>query len=219
MSNYLKKLTAKKTLFFCNSTKEDNSIGPNQNDKLQHLPLYTGILPLIYQPGKGHFCLFHGRLSNEETSYAAIWLLEHVFNQLEIPFVIAGSNPSAHLENAAHVRQHTCLVANPSEKELQELIKKAQLVLSPAFIQEESDESLLQMLALGRHLLINPKKSTNKTIQASCHIAQTPEEFIEKTSILFETEFSEVEKLERQQIIHTKYQDQENTRKLINWLN
>ncbi|MFM1794855.1 MAG: hypothetical protein RL642_1240 [Bacteroidota bacterium] len=219
MSNYLKKLIAKKIFIFSNSPNEVSAIESKQKVQIQHLPLFTGILPLIHQSGNGHFCLFHGRLSNEETSYAAFWLLEHVFNQLEIPFVIAGSNPSLHLENAAHVRQHTCLVANPGEKELQELIKKAQLVLSPAFILEENDESLLQTLALGRHLLINPKKSTNKAIQSFCHIAHSPQEFIEKTKSLFDTAFSEEEKMRRQEIIHAKLQDQESTIKLISWLN
>jgi hypothetical protein len=42
--------------------------------------------------------------------------LQNVFNKLNLPFVIAGKNPSKRLEQLAHDHQHTCLVANPSDK-------------------------------------------------------------------------------------------------------
>lgn len=218
MNNCLKRMIAKKTTFFSSSKNFSSTFGKKSSQFSQYVPLFTGIPPIFHQPGKGHFCLFHGRLSNEETAYAAFWLLEHIFNKLEIPFVIAGSNPSSHLETAAHVRQHTCLVANPSDKEIQELIKKAQVVLSPAFTKEEADDNLLQSLALGRHLLINPKRSDDEQIKSVCHIAQSPEEFIEKTRILFETEFNEEEKYVRQQLLNNRFEDQESLQKILNWL-
>jgi hypothetical protein len=218
MSNYLKKIVAKKTTLFISPNAINVTVGQKSGYDSQLTPLFTGMPPIFHQSGMGHFCLFYGRLSNEETAYAAFWLLEHVFNKLEIPFVIAGSNPSTHLENAAHVRQHTCLVSNPGDKEMQELIKKAQVVVSPAFIQEEGDDNLLPSLALGRHILINPKKSNDKEIKSVCHIAQSPEEFIEKTKLLFETEFSEEEKYARQQLLNNRYQDQNSLAKLLNWI-
>lgn len=217
MQNYLKNLIGKQTLFFSSSTSNFLNLVAKTNNQFQTLPLFTG-LPPMYQPsGKGHFCLFIGRLSDKETAYAANWLLDHVFHQIEIPFVIAGSNPSPFLENAAHVRQHTCLVSNPSDKELQELIKKAQLILSPAFIEDEQD-NLLYSLALGRHILINPKKSTDQSIQRVCHIAQSPQEFVQKVKNLFEKEFSEEEKFSRQVVLNEKYKDETGVEKLINWL-
>jgi len=218
MSNYLKKIITKKIPLFISSISMYTAVGQKPRAQAQLAPLFTGMPPVFHQSGKGNFCLFHGRLSNEETSYAAFWLLEHVFNTLEMPFVIAGSNPSAHLENAAHVRQHTCLVANPSDKEMQELIKKAQVVVSPAFIGEEGDDNLLQSLALGRHILINPKRSKDKEIKSVCHTAESPEEFIEKTKLLFETEFTEEEKYARQQLLNNRFKDQESLEKLLNWL-
>jgi hypothetical protein len=218
MNNYLKRMVAKKTTFFSSSKKFSSTFGKKSSTYSQYIPLFTGIPPIFHQPGKGHFCLFHGRLSNEETAYAAFWLLEHIFNKLEIPFVIAGSNPSSHLETAAHVRQHTCLVANPSDKEMQELIKKAQVVLSPAFTQVEGDDNLLHALALGRHILINPKKSDDEQIKSVCHIAQSPEEFIEKTKTLFETDFSEDDKYARHHLLNIKFEDQESMQKILNWL-
>lgn len=218
MKNFLKKLIAKKISFFISSVEMAQGFKPQKPSQLNQLALFTGMPPVFHQPGTGHFCLFYGRLSDEETAYAAFWLLEHVFNTLEIPFVIAGSNPSTHLENAAHVRQHTCLVSNPGEKEMQDLIKKAQIVLSPAFIQHEEDDHLLQALALGKHVLINPKSSRKTKAHAYTHLAQSPEEFIDKTRNLFETPFCEEEKYARQHILNEKFQDEKSLEKLISWL-
>jgi hypothetical protein len=218
MNKYFKRMVSKKTTFFTSSKNLHTALNHRPDNPSQWVPLFTGMPPVFHQKDKGHFCLFHGRLSNEETAYAAFWLLEHVFNTLEIPFVIAGSNPSTHLENAAHVRQHTCLVANPGDKEMQELIKKAQIVLSPTFIQAEGDDNLLQSLALGRHILINPKRSKVKEIKSLCHTAQSPEEFIEKTKQLFETEFTEEEKYGRQQLLNDRFKDQESLDKLLSWI-
>lgn len=218
MKNYLKKLVAKKVSFFISSIQIVQGIKPQKVSQFNPVALFTGMPPMFHQPGNGHFCLFYGRLSDEETSYAAFWLLEHVFNTLEIPFVIAGSSPSSHLENAAHVRQHTCLVSNPGEKEMQDLIKKAQVVLSPAFIQQEEDDHLLQALALGKHVLVNPKGSRKTDAISHCHLAQSPEEFIEKTKTLFETPLSEEEKYARQHLLNAKFQDEQSLEKLITWL-
>jgi hypothetical protein len=218
MSRYFRRMVSQKITLFTSSKNLDALLKQKTGNHSQWVPLFTGMPPVFHQKDKGHFCLFHGRLSNEETAYAAFWLLEHVFNTLEIPFVIAGSNPSTHLENAAHVRQHTCLVTNPSDKEMQELIKKAQIVLSPTFIQAEGDDNLLQSLALGRHILINSKRSKVKEIKSLCHIAQSPEEFIEKTKQLFDTEFTEEEKYGRQQLLNDRFKDQESLDKLLSWI-
>ena len=218
MKNFLKKLIVKKISFFISSDEMVHGLMSLKSYQFNPLALFTGMPPVFHQAGNGHFCLFYGRLSDEETAYAAFWLLEHVFNTLEIPFVIAGSNPSTHLENAAHVRQHTCLVSNPGEKEMQDLIKKAQIVLSPAFIQHEEDDQLMQSLALGKHVLINPKSSRKTQAITYCHLAQSPEEFIEKTRTLFETPFSEEEKYARQHLLNAKFQDEKSLEKLISWL-
>ena len=217
MKNYLKNLIAKQTIFFSTSTNNYLNFSAKKPNQFQSLPIFTGLPPIYHPSGKGHFCLFIGRLSNKETAYAANWLLDHVFHQIEIPFVIAGSNPSSLLENAAHVRQHTCLVSNPSDKEIQELIKKAQLIVSPAFI-EDAEDNILQPLALGRHVLINPKKSSDQSIRQVCHIAQSPHEFCEQVKYLFEKEFSEEEKFSRQHVLNEKFKDETGVNQLINWL-
>ena len=68
------------------------------------------------EPGIGCFCLYHGNLSVEENEEAAIWLLNNIFNKIDVPFIIAGKHPSPRLQREVDINGHACLIANPSQK-------------------------------------------------------------------------------------------------------
>ena len=141
------------------------------------------------QSGNGSFCLYHGNLGKTEHAYTANWLLQNVFKTLEVPFVVAGDNPSEQLEEAAHEKMHTCLVSNPSEKELQDLIKKAQVNLLPSFVEQCNTGLLYQSLALGRHVLTNSKGACEMGVASTCHVADSNAAFIQMTEALFNQPF------------------------------
>ncbi len=61
---------------------------------IDYLPLYLPDWKVQAQEGLGTYCLYHGDLSVEENEYAVKWLLKNVFNKIEIPFVVAGKDPS-----------------------------------------------------------------------------------------------------------------------------
>ncbi|MEJ7586513.1 MAG: mannosyltransferase [Ferruginibacter sp.] len=92
---------------------------------IEHLPVFLPYTMAECKTGTGCFCLYHGNLSINENEAAATWLLKNVFNDIKVPFVIAGKNPSQKLMQLAHQHPHTCLVANPKDKELQDMISKA----------------------------------------------------------------------------------------------
>jgi len=50
--------------------------------------------------GKGDFVLYHGSLAVGENNKAALYLVNEVFNEDHIPFVIAGNGASAELKNS-----------------------------------------------------------------------------------------------------------------------
>ena len=118
---------------------------------IEHLPVFLPYAMAEGKEGKGCFCLYHGNLSINENEEAAIWLLQNVFNQLEIPFVIAGKDPSQKLSFMAHEHPHTCLVANPGDKELQDMIAKAQINILPSLNNTGVKLKLLNALFNGRH--------------------------------------------------------------------
>lgn len=176
-------------------------------------------MPFMMQSeGSGNYCFFHGNLGEPENEFAALWLLNNVFDTLLIPFVIGGDNPSSKLEKAAHLRSHTCLVANPSEKELQDLIKKAQINLLPSFVTHGSSFNLHQALALGRHVVTNTAGVWEKDIGSLCHIANLPSEFKLTTESLFTKNTDPSEHEKRASFLNINYKNESEIQTLIKML-
>ncbi|HCT22512.1 MAG TPA: mannosyltransferase, partial [Chitinophagaceae bacterium] len=84
----------------------------------------------------------------------AAWLLKEVFGKLTIPFVVAGKNPSEKLQELAHAQQHTCIVSNPTELEMQDMIRKAHIHVLPSTHTTGIQIKLLNALYNGRHCVV-----------------------------------------------------------------
>lgn len=153
--------------------------------------------------GLGNYCLFQGNLSDAATHKTARWLLTHVFHNLKVPFVITGNNPSPSLVALAHSQPHTCIVANPSSSERQDMIEKAQIIIQPSFIKGGADEALLEGVKNGRHCLTNTKSATS-TLGACYHQGTSANAFQEIIIQLYHHPFSEEEIETRKRLIATE---------------
>ncbi len=182
---------------------------------IQYLPVFIPYTEAIGKEGKGCFCLYHGNLSVNENEKAATWLLKNVFNNTAIPLVIAGKNPSATLERLAHKQNNTCLVANPSEKEMQDLISKAQINVLPSFNNTGIKLKLLNALFNGRHCLVNDKGAEGAGVEAACHVANDATTFRNTIKALYEQPFDIKEIQERNALLQGLYNDEANAKKLV----
>lgn len=187
-------------------------------DNIHYLPVFSPYTLAVGKEGKGCFCLYHGNLSINENEKAAIWLLENVFNDLEIPFVIAGKNPSEKLRKLAHSHQHTCLVANPTEKEMQDMICKAQVNVLPSLNNTGIKLKLLNAVFNGRHCLVNNAAVDGSGLEPSCHISKRTEAFKIKLKELYDKPFTEQEIQQRQGLLQTIYNNEANARELMTFL-
>ncbi|MDI9363306.1 MAG: glycosyltransferase family 4 protein [Flavobacterium sp.] len=146
---------------------------------IEYLPLYippTWVVKGI--TGIGNFFLYQADLSVDANEKAAVWLLEKVFSKIEVPFVIAGKNPSEKLQRLAHTQLHTCIVINPSEREMQDMIAKAHVNILPSFHSTGIKLKLLNALYNGRHCLVNTATVDGSGLESLCHIANTANEFV-----------------------------------------
>ncbi len=182
------------------------------------LPPFIGWDFPLCQEGVGTFCLYHGNLSVEENEKVASWLLEEVFNDVEIPFVIAGKNPSSKLERQAHKQKHTCIVSNPSEKEMQDLIQKAQINILPSFTDTGIKFKFLYSVFCGRHCVVNEKMTEGTHLGTACHIAQGADAFKSILVQLFRKPFDEDEISLRENLMHHYYNNKTTAQRLIQWL-
>jgi hypothetical protein len=182
---------------------------------ISHLPVFLPYLTAAGKQGNGCFCLYHANLSINENEEAAIWLLQNIFNDLEIPFVIAGKNPSQKLEFLAHQSPHTCLVANPSDNELHDMIAKAQINILPSFNNTGVKLKLLNALYNGRHCLVNVAGVIGSGLDELCTIAEDADDFKTAIKYLYAMPYALEENEKRQQLLQQLYNNQKNADKLI----
>lgn len=182
------------------------------------LPAFSPFNKVASNEGIGNFCLYHGNLSVPENERAAIWLLTKVFSKLKIPFVIAGKNPSRRLDKLAHLCQHTCLVANPSVTEINDLVRKAQINILPSFSTTGIKMKLVHALFEGRHCLVNEKMVAGTGLDEACHIGSNANAFASIIMQLYHQPFSEEEMRLRKYLLEERYNNEKNAASLIAYL-
>ncbi|MBP6286852.1 MAG: glycosyltransferase [Ferruginibacter sp.] len=185
---------------------------------IHHLPVFLPYTLAVGKEGKGCFCLYHGNLSINENEEAAVWLIKNVFSRSSVPFVIAGKSPSQRLQQLAHSNQNTCLVANPSEKEMQDIICKAHVHVLPSLNNTGIKLKLLNALFNGRYCLVNKAAVNGSGLEPYCRIAETEEGFQQAIKELYETPFTEEEAQRRQGLLQTGFNTEKNVRELMTFL-
>lgn len=219
LKSYERKIAGRAT--FWGMTEADDEVYRKEFgcQNIEQLPLYVpDHWQVSEKTGNGTYCLYHGDLSIDANEKAASWLLEKVFSKVEIPFVIAGQNPSKKLEELAHSRGHTCLVANPSEREMQDMISKAQINILPSYTHTGIKIKLVNAIFHGRHCLVNKATVQHSGLESACHIAETGEEFCQQIEHLFFNPFTAEETAQRRALTSSLFNNERNAKKQIGWI-
>lgn len=191
-----------------------------------HLPeaRYLSTFPtwqqVISEEGQGNLCLYHGNLSVPENEKAALWLLRTVFTKVRFPFVIAGKKPGPRLRQAASLCQHTCLIADPSESELNDLVRKAHIHVLPCFNKTITGIRLKLLHAVfeGRHCVVNEPMVAGTGLEPACHIGNNSSAFASIIAQLYHQPFTSEEIKLREELLGSTYDNKKNTLQLTRWL-
>lgn len=181
------------------------------------LPVFNGFKP-SYPGPQGDFCLYHGNLAVNENEKAVRWLLGHVFNTLSIPLVVAGRSPSSSLCRAVRTFPHISLVADPSDEELEKLIRGARVNVLPSFNDTGVKLKIIHSLFTGRHCLVNPQAAAGSGLEESCHMAAAAPDFSRKVKELFSTPFGEEDFRKRRELLEELYDNDRNAGILMQWI-
>jgi hypothetical protein len=220
-SRLLKKYEAHiagKALFLAVSEKDAMVYRDNFNADAVFLPVFLPWTNVNAVPGYGEFCLYHGNLSVPENEHTAIWLLQNVINGLNIPFVIAGRSPSRKLRRLVNRSQQTCLAANPSSEEMQDLISKAHINILPSFNTTGVKLKLLHSLFAGRHCIVNRQAVEGSGLESCCHIADSATEMQQVIRSLLPQEFTDGLIADRDAILSRIYNNKKNCDLLTGWI-
>jgi hypothetical protein len=213
-------LIANKATFLTVNEKDTNTYKKEFNCKdIDFLPVFLPFQQVTAKTGKATFCLYQGNLSVPENEKAVIWLLENVFDNLDIEIVIAGKNPSHYLKKIALKYKWVKLIANPSNDEMESLIENAHIHLLPSFNITGIKIKLLNALFNGRFIITNQASVEGTDLEILCEIAETPTEYKAAIKALLTKPFTEEMLMQRNTILQSKYDNGKHAKKLIKLLN
>lgn len=179
------------------------------------LPVFTGFKNDIPPAGNGYFCLYHGNLSVPENEKAVEWLLSDVFAELQLPFVIAGKNPSPSLKQFIARFSNVELVADPSHEKMQSLIADAQCNVLPSFNNTGVKLKVINALFHGRHCVVNRAAVNGSGMESVCQVAKSRQHFKMLVQQLWELPLTDEEIELRKKVLSDLYDDDKNCQILI----
>jgi len=215
LRKYEKRIASNWPLLAVTQSDADMAGVSYQSKNITVIPVFLPFQHIESPQGTGCYCLYHGNLSVDENEKAVIWLLENVFNDLSIPFLVAGKNPGPRLRRAVARFQNCCMVSDPSDPELKDIISKAQLHVIPSFNCTGVKLKLLNALFNGRHCVVNSDAVRGTGLQEVCHLAESPEEFKSVIETLYERPFTYLDLQGRREKLMHQYDNHQTACRLI----
>lgn len=206
LKKYEKKIALSADAIVCVSTRDAEQYKKLFNiHNVSHLPVFVPWQKVKSKQGSGSYCLYQGNLSVIENEIAATWLVQNVFHNLNIPFTIAGKNPSTQLKKIISANPYVSLVESPSAEKMEELIANAQINLLPSFSTTGIKLKLLHAIFSGRHCIVNSDMVSGTGLESTCNIAETGIEFQNKIKELFHFPFTSAQIAIRQALLEKHY--------------
>lgn len=188
---------------------------PDTAQKFHFIPPFHPNEALETTQGKGKFALFHGKLSVSDNEKAALALV-HIFRDLDTPLSIAGKNPTKRLRKAVQSFPHISLIADPSEAEMNTLIRTAHIHVLLSFQQSGMKLKLLNALFRGRFVITNSILVQGSGLENYVIIEDDYEKIGEKVQALMSVEFSEAAYKNRLLLLKNRFSNNKNAQNIVN---
>lgn len=196
-------------------TQKDTEYFAQHYDNVLLVPSFNSFDSVHVNTGKGRHVLYHGNLSVAENMKAAEWLIQNVFSELDYPCVVAGLNPPQQLKQSASKYENIAVIANPSDMEMQHLLKNAQANVLVTNQPTGLKLKLLNALYNGRFCVVNANMVAGTGLAGLCIVADTPRDIIKALKQCIGKDFT-TEKIEqRDMAMRRLYDNSTNADKLI----
>ncbi len=183
--------------------------------KTEYIPAFHPFNAVCSTRGRGEYALFHGNLSVAENVKAVNFLLDEVFSQVQLPFCVAGKNPSTELTAKIMRYPHVRLVTNPSGEEMDRLIAGAQMCVIPSFQGTGVKLKLLASLFAGRFCICNSIMVQNTGLEDLCLIGDSAKQIRKLVEEYFPVDFDQFIQNERRRVLETTFSNQSNAEKIL----
>lgn len=183
--------------------------------RIRHLPVFLPEWTVSGAEGMGNYCLYHGDLQVASNEKAATLLLTKVFNKIHIPLVIAGRNPSDKLIALAHKHPHTCIVANPSDAEMEDMIARAHIHILPMLVPTGIQLKWLHALYKGRHVVTLSDNILQHPLAAAGYNATSLADLASLVTQLYHQPYTRAEQIGREKLLQEIFNADRQAQRLI----
>jgi hypothetical protein len=153
-----------------------------------------------------------------ENEKVVVWLLEKVFAELKIPFIVCGKNPSQYIARCISKYGNATLIANPTEAHLHDLIVKAQCHVLPSLNSTGVKLKVIHALFAGRHCVVNRAAVDGSRLHSLCALADSPEDFRTVIRKLHQVPFTITDIAIRKDTLQSIFDVDKQTQQLTQWL-
>ncbi len=192
------------------------------SEKYKHVVVISAFHPyetVQIKEGCGKYALYHGTLTVGENNQAALYLVNNVFNNLNIPLIIAGNNASLELRQAIMKNRNIKLRNKVNNRKIEELIENAHINILPTFQATGIKLKLLAALFKGRHCLVNTPMIENTGLEGLCIVKNSAEELKSEIKKICSIPFNKENIVEREKILLTNgFTNKHNINQLIELL-
>lgn len=165
--------------------------------------------------GRGEYVLFHGKLSVPDNELAATWLIEEVFADFDVPFIIAGMAPSDRLKELAAQYEHIKLIENPDEAQMNNLLAKAHINLLVSSQSSGVKLKLINALFRGRFCIVNEHMVRGTGLAKLCYVRNSAAAIRQTIEAFINVPFEQGKITERRAVLELEFSNAENAKKLM----
>ena len=184
-------------------------------NKVEYLPSFHANNHVESIVGQGDYALYNGNIEVPENAHAVAYLIEQVFNNIDIPLIIAGMNPPDYIQKLANGRSNIKVIPNPEDSKMFELIRDAHVNILVTFQATGLKLKLLNTLYKGRFCLVNGKMLNGTGLNELCVIGDNPQAQKVLLKDLFHRVFKEPAIELRKEVLNRIYSNERNAQKLI----
>lgn len=184
-------------------------IGQNSH----YIPAFHNPKPKQSLGKKGTCILYHGNIGVSENVKAVEFLID-TYKNTEYQLVISSSFENTSLSKEIGTHDNISFVKIKSDADLTRLFTEAHIHVLPTFQKTGIKLKLLNTLYQGRFIIANDFMIEDTGLESLCERANTPKEFLEKTSYLYSQDFTEQMMKKRQEVLES-FSPEKSAKKLV----
>lgn len=185
--------------------------------KTSYIPSFHANDEVNILEGKGKYVLLHGNWLVEENQVYLLYFLKNIASSIHAPIKIAGRFIPTNIQQQFAHLQNIQWISNPDEPTMRALLQQAQVHFLYTNQATGLKLKLLNVLHVGRHVVVNSKMLAGTNLQVACLVADSIEEQIVQINTAMQIEFTTKDSEKRSEQL-SNFNNQSNLQKLIKLL-